>query len=90
MPMVGAKAKPGMNSATAGTSGAIAERLARVRERRAHGKPSVPSTLEEECATNPFLRWDAAPVIAKALTLGASSDSPVDVFAALRRAKDTF
>ena len=69
---------------------AVAERLARVRERRSHNKPSVPSTLEEEWATNPFLRWDAPAVIAKALRLGANSDSPVAVFAALRRAKDTF
>jgi len=67
---------------------AIAERQARVHERRAAGRPSVPSTLEEECATNPFLRWDVPAVIAKALELGADSAAPVDVFAALRRAKD--
>jgi hydroxyacylglutathione hydrolase len=69
---------------------AIAERLARVRERRSARQPSVPSTLEEEWATNPFLRWDAATVIAKALELGASSAAPDDVFATLRRAKDSF
>jgi hydroxyacylglutathione hydrolase len=69
---------------------AIAERLARVRERRAHNKPSVPSTLEEECATNPFLRWDTPAVSNKALELGATSNTPVEVFAALRRAKDNF
>jgi hydroxyacylglutathione hydrolase len=69
---------------------AIAERLARVRERRAHGRPSVPSTLEEERATNPFMRWDEANVIARALELGAKSPAPEEVFAALRRAKDNF
>jgi hydroxyacylglutathione hydrolase len=69
---------------------AIAERLARVRERRAAGRPSVPSTLEEECATNPFLRWDAPALIAKALELGASSAEPEDVFATIRRAKDAY
>jgi hydroxyacylglutathione hydrolase len=69
---------------------AIAERLARVRERRAHAKPSVPSTLAEECATNPFFRWDAPALLAKALELGAKSEDPVDVFAAVRRAKDHF
>jgi hydroxyacylglutathione hydrolase len=69
---------------------AIAERLARVRERRAHGQPSVPSTIAEECATNPFLRWDQAEVIEKAREFGAASSTPADVFAALRKAKDGF
>jgi hydroxyacylglutathione hydrolase len=71
-------------------SAAIAERLARVRELRSLGRPSVPSSMEEECATNPFLRWDEPIVIAKALELGAASDAPDQVFAALRRAKDSF
>jgi hydroxyacylglutathione hydrolase len=69
---------------------AIAERRARVRERRSAGRPSVPSTLEEECATNPFLRWDVPAVIAKALEFGAKSAAPEAVFAALRRAKDEY
>jgi hydroxyacylglutathione hydrolase len=69
---------------------AIAARLARVRELRAAGKPSIPSTLEEECATNPFLRWDVPEVMARAHALGAASEDPPAVFAALRRAKDSF
>lgn len=36
----------------------LAERL-RVLEAAAHsGRPTVPLSLEEECATNPFFRWD--------------------------------
>jgi hydroxyacylglutathione hydrolase len=69
---------------------AIVERQARVRARRASGQPSVPSSLAEECATNPFLRWDEPVVIEKARELGATSAAPQDVFAALRRAKDSF
>jgi hydroxyacylglutathione hydrolase len=69
---------------------AIAERIARVRERRAQGQPSVPSSMAEECATNPFLRWDEPVVIEKAREFGAHSAQPADIFAALRRAKDSF
>ena len=69
---------------------AIHERLVRVREQRARGAPSIPATLADECATNPFLRWDEPVVIEKALALGATSDAPDDVFAAIRRAKDTY
>ncbi len=35
---------------------AVGERLARAREAVSAGRPTVPSTLAEECATNPFLR----------------------------------
>jgi hydroxyacylglutathione hydrolase len=71
-------------------SAAITERLARVRAQRAAGQPSLPCTLEEEFATNPFLRWDAPDVVARARQLGAADERPAAVFAALRRAKDTF
>lgn len=69
---------------------AITERLARVRERRAAGLPSLPCTMQEEWETNPFLRWDAPAVIEHASALGAPTTEPKDVFAALRRAKDHF
>jgi hydroxyacylglutathione hydrolase len=69
---------------------AIAERLAQVRQLRAQGQPSVPCSMEQEFAVNPFLRWDAPTVIDKARSLGAPSDAPADVFAALRKAKDSF
>jgi hydroxyacylglutathione hydrolase len=69
---------------------AISGRLTRVRGQRAAGQPSLPCTLAEELATNPFLRWDAPDVIARARQLGAANDQPAAVFAALRRAKDSF
>ncbi|MFC4161322.1 hydroxyacylglutathione hydrolase [Chitinimonas lacunae] len=57
---------------------------------RAEGRPTLPSTLALERATNPFLRWDAPAVVAAARCHGAASDDPVEVFAALRRWKDGF
>jgi hydroxyacylglutathione hydrolase len=38
---------------------AVARRIEAVRALRAAGNPSVPSTIEEERATNPFLRCDS-------------------------------
>ena len=58
---------------------------------RAANQPTVPSTLAEECATNPFLRWDADDLIAD---LGASqslvSEDGDGVFQTLREWKDRF
>ncbi len=68
----------------------LAERLEGCRKLRAQGQPTVPSTLDVELATNPFLRWDESAVVAKALELGAASDAPDHVFAALRKAKDVY
>jgi|DewCreStandDraft_4_1066084.scaffolds.fasta_scaffold00168_25 hydroxyacylglutathione hydrolase len=61
---------------------------ARLVERlRAEGRPTVPSTIGEERATNPFLRA-RDPAIRRRLGLEAATDA--EVFAALRRAKDAF
>jgi hydroxyacylglutathione hydrolase len=68
----------------------LAQQCARVEQLRAKGAPSVPTTLGTEWATNPFLRWDEPEVMAKARELGAVDDTPHEVFAALRRARDTF
>ena len=54
---------------------------------RAAGQPTVPSTLAEELATNPFLRTDDPAIQA---AVGLPGGDPVAVFAALRAAKDTF
>lgn len=69
---------------------AIAARRAEVEALRAQGLASVPTTLGDELLVNPFLRWDVPEVIARAKVLGAASEEPVDVFAALRRARDVF
>ncbi|HEU0198056.1 MAG TPA: hydroxyacylglutathione hydrolase [Nevskiaceae bacterium] len=54
-------------------------------------RPTVPSTLRHERATNPFLRC-AQPELAAgfAARSGESSHDPVRIFAALRRWKDGF
>jgi hydroxyacylglutathione hydrolase len=52
---------------------------------RAEGRPTLPSTIGREKATNPFLRASEPAVIAAANKyLGARAASPVAVFAALR------
>ena len=66
-------------------NGALAARLARDRKLREAGKPTLPSTLGEERATNPFLRWAEPAVIESANKyLGARVSDPVKVFAAIR------
>ena len=54
---------------------------------RAKGQPTLPSTIGQERATNPFLRADQ-PALAFAVGLPASD--PVPVFAAIRQRKDHF
>jgi len=64
---------------------ALAARLERDRKLRAAGKPTLPSTLGEERATNPFLRWREPAVVESANKyLGSRVSDPVRVFAALR------
>lgn len=66
---------------------ALKARAGSVDTARASGKPTVPATLAEECATNPFLRADDADL---ATRLGLDASDPVAVFAAIRQAKDRF
>jgi hydroxyacylglutathione hydrolase len=66
---------------------ALAGRMERVRQRRREGRPTVPSTLEEERATNPFLRPESLEI---QRTLGLQGAEPVAVFAGTRRRKDAF
>jgi hydroxyacylglutathione hydrolase len=68
---------------------ALAARLERDRKLREAGKPTLPSTLAEERATNPFLRWKEPAVIESANKyLGARVSDPVRVFAAIREWKN--
>lgn len=58
---------------------------------RAEGRPSVPSTLAIELATNPFLRWNAPEVVAAATRrLGRTPADAGEVFAAIRDWKNHF
>jgi hydroxyacylglutathione hydrolase len=64
---------------------ALAARLERDKQLRAAGKPTLPSTLGEERATNPFLRWREPAVVESANKyLGSRVSDPVRVFAAIR------
>lgn len=71
---------------------AIRDKLARVRKLRADGRPSVPTSIGEEHATNPFLRVADATLAASAAarTLGLDPHDPVAVFAAVRSLKDRY
>jgi len=72
-------------------SAALLERSAAVAKLRGEGRPTVPSTLAEELATNPFLRWDAPAVIAAARgRRGSPPRDAVEVFAAIREWKNGF
>ena len=64
---------------------ALAAREQRDRKLREAGKPTVPSTLREEKATNPFLRVREPAVIESVNKyLGSRVSDPVRVFAAIR------
>ena len=66
----------------------LAERREREAGRRARGEPTVPTTMAEELATNPFLRPGELGVRA-GVGLGPEAED-VEVFAAVRAAKDRF
>ena len=65
----------------------LVERARHVDERRAAGKPTLPTTMLLERRTNPFLRVDE-PVIRD--RLGMRGRSSADVFAEIRGRKDRF
>jgi hydroxyacylglutathione hydrolase len=66
---------------------ALKERAADIAVLRDSGKPTIPTTLGVEKATNPFLRADDADVAA---AVGLAGADPVEVFGEIRRRKDTF
>jgi hydroxyacylglutathione hydrolase len=66
---------------------ALKRRAEAVTAARAKGLPTVPARIEEERATNPFLRADD-PQLAAAV--GMAGAPPVQVFAEIRRRKDSF
>jgi len=69
----------------------LRERKAREAARRERGEPTVPTTIGEERATNPFLRCAEPEVIASAERhAGRKLASPVEVFAEIREWKNHF
>lgn len=66
---------------------ALQARVADVQAARAEGRPTVPSTLAEEFATNPYLRPNDPGIQAH---LGMQGADPAEVFAEIRTRKDNF
>lgn len=73
------------------SSAALAERRRQVDAIRAEGRPTVPTTIALEKATNPFLRWSSPELAASVRERepGTGADA-ASVFAATRRLKDNF
>lgn len=70
---------------------ALSRRIEEAQAMRDDDRPTLPSTIAQECDTNPFLRIDAAAVRAAIIGhTGHAIDDRVEAFAALRRWKDGF
>jgi hydroxyacylglutathione hydrolase len=70
---------------------ALAARKARDTAARERGLPTLPSTIAEELATNPFLRCGEPEVVAAAERhAGRSLANPIEVFAEIRAWKNSF
>jgi hydroxyacylglutathione hydrolase len=69
----------------------LRERLEAAQAKRAAGQPTLPTTIAEELATNPFLRVHDPSVRAAVVRhAGRALDDPVAVFAELRAWKNSF
>jgi hydroxyacylglutathione hydrolase len=66
---------------------ALQQRVAVITIARDAGRPTIPSGLGAERATNPFLRWQSVELRA---TLNLADASDVDVFAATRERRNNF
>lgn len=66
---------------------ALKTRAAEVESLRAAGRPTIPFNLGEDKKANPFLRADAPEL---AMHYGLDGADPAEVFAAIRKGKDTF
>lgn len=65
----------------------LSARVRNIEVARAANRPTVPSRLDEELATNPFLRAGDGAIRAR---LGLEGAAEADVFAEIRRRKDRF
>jgi hydroxyacylglutathione hydrolase len=66
---------------------ALQQRMDVVNQQRSEHLPTVPSTIEQELATNPFFREDS-PALQE--TIKTMNKKPVEIFAQVRRLKDNF
>jgi len=65
----------------------LQQRMADINQQRANHQPTVPSTIAQELATNPFFREDSLELQE---TVKMANKKPVEVFAEVRRLKDNF
>jgi hydroxyacylglutathione hydrolase len=65
----------------------LQQRMEVINQLRANHLPTVPSTIEQELATNPFFREDSWTLQE---TIKMVNKTPVEVFAEVRRLKDNF
>lgn len=73
-------------------NGAVTAKAQVVAALRAYGKPTAPSTLAEERATNPFMRVDSPEIrrsVATSIPVGEGTTA-AEVLGAVRAAKDVF
>jgi hydroxyacylglutathione hydrolase len=66
---------------------ALQQKMARIQQLRAENLPTVPSTIAEELATNPFLREHS---LSLRKQIDCITQSTVEIFTKLRRLKDSF
>lgn len=66
---------------------ALRERARKIEALRNEDKPTLPTTIGEELATNPFLRWGDAAIRKH---IGMENASDAEVFAEIRKRKDNF
>jgi hydroxyacylglutathione hydrolase len=69
---------------------AVLRRFEDVTELRARDAITLPSSIDTELATNPFLRCHTPAIQAMAHSRDVNARDPVDIFATLRRWKDQF
>ena len=78
-------------SAVEPDNAALAQRVVAAKASRARSEPTVPSVIELELATNPFLRCEQPDLLAALRAQGKlQGESAADVFATVRGWKDNF
>lgn len=65
----------------------LQQKMKQVDQLRARGQSTVPSTIAEELATNPFFR-ETSPALQETLKMRGHQD--VDIFARIRKLKDSY
>jgi hydroxyacylglutathione hydrolase len=69
---------------------AVRERATQAAALRTQQRPTLPSTIGLELATNPFLRCETPAVLAAAKQHGLENENPAAIFATIRGWKDQF